>query len=54
MLEKMVGVKEVSAALQVSIRTIWRLQDLGDLPRGRKIGRQVRWRESDIAAYLAK
>ncbi len=39
--------------LQVSPRTIWRLRDGGKIPLPVKIAGCVRWRESDITAWIA-
>jgi prophage regulatory protein len=41
-------VKQVIARTGLSRSTIWRLVRKGDLPSPIKIGRSVRWRESDL------
>jgi predicted DNA-binding transcriptional regulator AlpA len=52
-------VKELSAALGVDPRTVWRLSGMaeagqGNFPRPLRIGpKTVRWRVADVEAYLA-
>ncbi len=52
--DRLLRVSEVAKTLSVSSRTIWRMTDRGELPRPVRIGtRMVRWRESEIEAYIA-
>ena len=44
---------DVAAALKVSQRTVERMRRRGEIPFVR-IGRQVRFRADDLAAYLAR
>jgi excisionase family DNA binding protein len=52
-LQKMLSVEELAEILQVPEDTIyyWRSQGAG--PRGIKVGRYVRFRQSDVEAWLA-
>lgn len=43
---------DLSRLLQMSKRTISRMLSAGELPQPVRIGRSVRWRESDVAQYL--
>ena len=52
--DRLLRVSEVARKLSVSGRTVWRMTDRGELPRPVRIGtRMVRWRESEIEAYIA-
>jgi excisionase family DNA binding protein len=45
---------EVGKLLGVSARTVARLADSGQMPRGLKLGRHLRrWRRSDIDSWIA-
>jgi excisionase family DNA binding protein len=46
--------EELSRQLKVSIPTLRRWRAEGKGPRALKIGRQVRYRESDIEAFLQR
>jgi excisionase family DNA binding protein len=48
----MMTADEIADCLQVSTRTIWRLKAKGDLPKSVNVGRAVRWRRSDILAWI--
>jgi len=56
---KLLTVKDLAAMLGVHERTCWRLAAMaeagqGDFPRPLRIGpKTVRWRLSDVEAYLA-
>lgn len=45
-------VREVAEALGVSPRQIWKLLATNRLPRPIRLGRSVRWRRTDIEAYI--
>lgn len=49
---KAVDVKELSLILSVSQRHIWRLNAAEKLPRPVRMGRSVRWCETDIQEWL--
>ncbi len=57
---QLVTVKELSKLLQLHQRTIWRLSGLAeaglsDFPRPLRLGpKTVRWRLTDVAAYLGR
>lgn len=44
--------EELAAVLRVHPRTIERLVVAGDIPAGRRIGRQVRWLRDDLLEAL--
>lgn len=52
--EQMMDLKMVAARLLASTRKIWRLVAEGEFPKPVKVGRSVRWFESDIARYQEK
>lgn len=43
----------LATQLQVSKRTLWRLRSAGLLPQPVRLGGTVRWRASDITAWIA-
>lgn len=46
-------VKELSAQIGMTVATIYRRRSTGEpMPRALKIGQAVRWRQSDIDAWL--
>jgi excisionase family DNA binding protein len=45
-------VEDVAKLLHVSVRTVWRLRRSASLPRPVKIGGGVRWRISDVRAWI--
>jgi excisionase family DNA binding protein len=47
-------VQELAALLQCSVRTIWNLNDRGQLPGMVRFGRLIRWRRSEIDAWIAR
>lgn len=51
---QLVDIKQVAEKLNVSTRTIERLMSRRKFPKPIKIGRQNRWREGTIEAWLAK
>lgn len=51
--KKLLDVTEVAAQLGISVRNAWRMRDAGRLPKPVTLGRLVRWRASDIGAWIA-
>ena len=45
-------VKEVAEMLGLSERTVYRLADMGKMPRPVKIGAAVRWRRSELDTWI--
>ena len=45
---------EVADELGISLRTMQRLRQLGQVPAPIKIGGQIRWRRCDVDAWIAK
>ena len=45
-------VKGVARTCNLSPRTIWRLHDSGRMPGAVNVGSSVRWRASDIDAWI--
>jgi excisionase family DNA binding protein len=45
---------DVSHDLSVSVRTVHRLQQLGQLPAPVRVGTLVRWRRAEIEAHIAE
>lgn len=52
-LDRLLDVKTVAQRLGIGRRTVWTLAGAGQLPAPLKLGRSVRWRESDVAAFIA-
>lgn len=50
----MLKVDDVATLLAISTRQVFRLSDSGKMPRPLKLGGAVRWRRSDIDAWIAK
>lgn len=51
--ENLMTVTEVAALLGISTRGVWRFRDMGKLPAPVQLGRLVRWRQSDLTAWIA-
>lgn len=49
---EMLDVYEVAKIIGVSPRTVWRMESAGSIPRAFRAGRIVRWRLSDIVAWI--
>lgn len=49
----LLSVVQVAAMLGVSRAHIWRLHTAGHLPAPLRLGRAVRWRRSELEAWLA-
>ena len=45
--------ESLARMLDVSVRTLWRLRNSGKLPLPIKLGGSVRWRTSEILAWVA-
>jgi prophage regulatory protein len=45
-------VEDLAKLLRVSVRTVWRLRQNACLPHPVKIGGGVRWRMSDVKAWI--
>jgi predicted DNA-binding transcriptional regulator AlpA len=44
---------DVARLLSVSVRTVWRMRDAGQLPRPVRVAsKMVRWRRSDIESFI--
>lgn len=50
---KLLDVKQVSSLLRVSPRHIYRLSDMGAMPKGIRLGGSRRWVASEIELWLA-
>ncbi|MBA3233221.1 MAG: helix-turn-helix domain-containing protein [Propionibacteriales bacterium] len=53
-LEPVLSLSELAARLCVSAQTIYDLRSQGRGPRGFRVGRQLRFRVSEIDAWLAR
>ena len=51
--EKLLTKIELAERLKLSTRSIDRKIELGELPRGFKLGASVRWRESIVDQWIA-
>ena len=46
--------QQVARRYEIGLRTVWRWEALGKIPRGLRLTRRiVRWREEEIARHLA-
>lgn len=52
LVERLLRADELSERLRVSVRSVWKLTELGQLPPPIRFGRCTRWRESDIHRWL--
>lgn len=50
---ELMTVRDVAAKLKVSSRQCWKLVASGRLPQPVRLGRSVRWRADDLAAFIA-
>jgi len=50
--DRLLRVQEVGQRLGVSARQVWKLLAAGRLPSPVRLGRSVRWRESDIGDFI--
>jgi excisionase family DNA binding protein len=53
-IEQVLSLSELCAHLQVSAQTIYDLRSQGRGPRGFRVGRELRFRISEIEAWLAR
>ena len=53
-LEPVLSLSELAARLRVSIQTIYDLRSQGRGPRGFRVGRELRFRVSEIESWLAR
>lgn len=53
-LELVLSLSELAARLQVSVQTLYDLRSQGRGPRGFRVGRELRFRLSEIDAWLAR
>ena len=53
-LEPVLSLSELAARLHVSIQTIYDLRSQGRGPRGFRVGRELRFRVSEIDSWLAR
>ncbi len=49
---QMIDVREVATILSISTRSVWRLVSRGELPQPIRLGRNVRWRSTDIDRWI--
>lgn len=54
LLEPAVSLKELAAELQVTCQTLYDLRSQGRGPRGFRVGRELRFRRSEIQTWLAQ
>jgi prophage regulatory protein len=53
-MDRLIDIKELSQTISLAEQTIYnRFNTGGDLPPAIKLGRSLRWRESDVAAWIA-
>lgn len=51
-IEPLLTAADLAVIAQVTVRTIRRWHDQGQIPAGLRIGAAVRWRREDIEAFL--
>lgn len=49
---QLLSAERFAGLLDVSVRTLWRLRSAGKLPEPIRIGGSVRWRVTDIQAWM--
>ena len=53
--DQLLTAQDVARLLAVSVRTVWRLRDAGDLPAPVRVGKHLlRWRRSDIESHISQ
>jgi excisionase family DNA binding protein len=53
-IEPVLSMSELASSLQVSVQTIYDLRSQGRGPRGFRVGRELRFRLSEVDAWLAR
>lgn len=48
----LMSARDLGEVLRISVRSVWRLNASGKLPRPVRIGRSVRWRRCDIDRWI--
>lgn len=51
--DHLLDVQQVAARLRVSPRQVWKLARANQMPRPLKLARSARWRETDVAKFIA-
>jgi len=49
---ELLTVGQFAKMLQVSARTVWRLESAGEVPKPIRVGGNVRWHRGDVQAWL--
>ena len=49
-----ISARELARLLDVSLRQVWRLNSTGKLPKPVRLGGSVKWRRSEILAWLGQ
>jgi len=49
---QLLSAERLAAVLDVSVRTLWRLQNAGKLPPSLRIGGSVRWNAAEIRSWI--
>ena len=49
---QMIDVRGVAIILNISTRSVWRLVNRSELPKPIRVGRNARWRVSDIEQWI--
>ena len=52
-LPELLNVSQLATFLCLSVRTVWRLNAKGELPKPLRLGRSVKWRKNEIIQWLA-
>lgn len=52
--DKLLDVRAVAERLSLGERSVWKRVAAAGLPKPIRIGRSVRWRQSDIAAFIRR
>ena len=51
---QLINVRTVAEMLGISLRQVWRLNATGRLPKPIRLGGSVKWRRSEILAWLGQ
>lgn len=49
---ELLTVRDVAAALKISVRQVWKLNSAGRLPAPLRVARSVRWKRDELAAWV--